>query len=250
VDDVARALRLSRRQIEALESDQFSALPGPTFVRGFIRNYARLVQLDSDLAIKLYNELNFRERPQIIPSSERQLGLAEERVVKRPFFEEARRPWPKYGIGLAVVAALLGLALYETFNDGEPPAPRKEQKTATAQPAIDGSGQVVQPLALPPQQAAGTSPVPAAEPAPAAVPAGDRQLRFSFSGDAWVEVKDKEGNVLSSQLNRAGGDLALQGKPPFHLRVGNASQVKLAYGDKSVDLAPFIRNEVATLTLE
>lgn len=44
--EVGEKLKLSARQIEALENDDFAALPGNTFVRGFVRNYARLVNLD------------------------------------------------------------------------------------------------------------------------------------------------------------------------------------------------------------
>ena len=44
--DVARQLKLSVGQVEALEAGQFERLPGSVFVRGFIRNYARLVKLD------------------------------------------------------------------------------------------------------------------------------------------------------------------------------------------------------------
>ena len=42
--DVARQLKLSIGQVEALEAGQFERLPGAVFVRGFIRNYARLVK--------------------------------------------------------------------------------------------------------------------------------------------------------------------------------------------------------------
>ena len=38
VDDVAHHLKLARRQVLAIENDELDALPGPTFVRGFIRN--------------------------------------------------------------------------------------------------------------------------------------------------------------------------------------------------------------------
>ena len=44
--DVARQLKLSVWQVEALEAGGYQRLPGPIFVRGFIRNYARLVKLD------------------------------------------------------------------------------------------------------------------------------------------------------------------------------------------------------------
>jgi|GEM_PF-564471 len=38
--DVARILKLSAHQLEALEDGRYDILPGPTFVRGFLRNYA------------------------------------------------------------------------------------------------------------------------------------------------------------------------------------------------------------------
>ena len=46
VADVARQLKLAPWQIEALETGNYARMPGTVFVRGFIRNYARLVKLD------------------------------------------------------------------------------------------------------------------------------------------------------------------------------------------------------------
>ena len=47
VHEAAFAIKLSPRQIEALENDDFAALPGMAFVRGFARNYARYLGLDA-----------------------------------------------------------------------------------------------------------------------------------------------------------------------------------------------------------
>ena len=46
VNDVAQALKLGSRQVQALENGNWQGLPGQTFVRGFVRNYARLLQID------------------------------------------------------------------------------------------------------------------------------------------------------------------------------------------------------------
>ena len=46
LDSVAQQLKLHLRQVKALEDDDFAQLPGRTFIRGFIRNYARLLRLD------------------------------------------------------------------------------------------------------------------------------------------------------------------------------------------------------------
>ena len=48
LDQVAQQLKLSQRQVKALEDENFAELPGRTFSRGFFRNYARLVNLDAD----------------------------------------------------------------------------------------------------------------------------------------------------------------------------------------------------------
>jgi cytoskeleton protein RodZ len=44
--EVASHLHLSSAIIQALESDDYERLPGPVFVRGYLRNYARILGLD------------------------------------------------------------------------------------------------------------------------------------------------------------------------------------------------------------
>ncbi|MCZ7597367.1 MAG: helix-turn-helix domain-containing protein [Gammaproteobacteria bacterium] len=46
IEDVAANLNLRVSVIEALERDDYGDLPGPTFVRGYIRAYARLLGID------------------------------------------------------------------------------------------------------------------------------------------------------------------------------------------------------------
>jgi cytoskeleton protein RodZ len=48
LSDVAHTLKLSAHQLEALENGRHDVLPGPTFVRGFLRNYARYLDIDPD----------------------------------------------------------------------------------------------------------------------------------------------------------------------------------------------------------
>lgn len=48
IAQVAEKLKLTVRQIEALEAEDMSRLPEPIFVRGFIRNYARLLEISPD----------------------------------------------------------------------------------------------------------------------------------------------------------------------------------------------------------
>ena len=57
VQDVAKQLRLGVKQIEALEADDFAALPEATIVKGFIRNYAKLLKIPSEPLVAAYNEI-------------------------------------------------------------------------------------------------------------------------------------------------------------------------------------------------
>lgn len=52
--DVANKLRLSTRQIEAIEADNYASLPEPTIVRGFIRNYAKLLKINAEPLLDAY----------------------------------------------------------------------------------------------------------------------------------------------------------------------------------------------------
>ena len=57
VHDIASKLRLSHKQIEALEADNFAALPESTIVRGFIRNYAKLLKIDAEPLLNAYSAI-------------------------------------------------------------------------------------------------------------------------------------------------------------------------------------------------
>lgn len=55
--EVAKQLRLSNTQIEALEQDDFASLPEATIVKGFIRNYAKLLKIPAEPLINAYVEM-------------------------------------------------------------------------------------------------------------------------------------------------------------------------------------------------
>ncbi len=80
IEDVVRHTKLSRRQVMALESDAYGQLPGPVFVRGFMRNYARHLQLDP---APLLAALDAKTAPAVIPS-----GSLAEAADLRPEAEE------------------------------------------------------------------------------------------------------------------------------------------------------------------
>ena len=51
-EDVERDTRINRLYLEALEAEHFDALPAPVYVRGFMRSYARYLELDPEHAAR------------------------------------------------------------------------------------------------------------------------------------------------------------------------------------------------------
>lgn len=259
--DVARRLKLSVWQVEALESGRYDRLPGPVFVRGFIRNYARLLKLDPDGLL----HAAAGNLPQAVPAPDGPLF----RDIPMPSSTTGR--WQKYAFGSAVVIALL--AVYEFYwNEPEreaplpvaaapdPPAPAPPQKIASAQSPATAVAIPAAPAAREPSSAASGAQIAgkpdAAKPAAArqesgkpAAP-GERELRFVFDEESWVEIRDSSDRTIFSQLNLAGTSRRVTGVPPLSIVVGNAQGVKLTYSGKSIDLARHTKTEVARLTLE
>ena len=63
VDKVAAALLLQPQMIEALEADSFDHLPAPTFVRGYLRGYARVLGLPAEPILDMYDRRGFEPPP-------------------------------------------------------------------------------------------------------------------------------------------------------------------------------------------
>ncbi len=78
------------------------------------------------------------------------------------------------------------------------------------------------------------------------------ELRLVFGEESWTEIKDKDGNIISSQINPRGSELHLEGNPPFTMLIGHAASASLFYRGKQVDLKPYINqySEVAHLKLK
>jgi cytoskeleton protein RodZ len=285
VQAVSDSLRLSIKQISALENDDFSALPQPMATRGFIRNYARLLELEAEPLLDSY-----RQRvPDNTPTSLNvQTSIPHEQLVKK------HRPWFKYS---AFFLSLLLLVWYfqeeqsssvETgltsnnevvsavalpeltappANLVEPVSPPAEL-VGTAKPVATDSAETLPSLA--PAELANAKPKPSAATVaandglqlrpssdmsmPAEVKAnalGNRAwLTVSVSDKAWVQVKDKSGAVLFEKMLTANSSDKIEAQPPLFVWLGNAKATSLDYMGKSVDVASKTFNNTARLTLE
>jgi len=108
VDDVSRQLRLSVPQIEAIEKEDFEKIPGRTFLRGFIRNYAHLVQLDPAPLL------------QMLPASARIVSTYERTPFKNKqiSFSSNREAPGNHSLIIAAILLVIVLGAYFLFENG------------------------------------------------------------------------------------------------------------------------------------
>jgi cytoskeleton protein RodZ len=285
--DVSRQLKLSVRQVEALERDDFSGFQSPVFVHGFLRNYAKLLALDPHPLIRSADRLLAPTPPAV------ESATAPARVT--PPVAGMRSRWPMAAIAAGVVAGLALLAVYPRGpvkpKDQSDPAsevaatqvPQEKRAEAAAKAAgksaaVDKSAAdkpVDKPRAeiradekrigeegrdagtedaAPAEKTVASQPLASVPSAVSSAEAGETvprmTLRMTFDQESWVEVKDRHGNTVFGQLNAAGTRRSASGEPPLTVVVGNAAGVRLSVGDKNIDLAPHTRVDVARLTVE
>jgi len=241
--DIARQLKLGARQIEALEENDFGKLPGPTFVRGFIRNYAKLLQIDPNPVLDAYLRTDPQLPAQVIASPDDQVS----------FTEYPKGFQLRYGIALAIAIAVAGVALYHwsPLKGAAPISASVSKHTEVTLPHPE-EAKPVMPAA--PQPVAATEPATATPQQPTPSTASTNEalsaITLTFSGNSWVEIHDRQGKTVFSQLNPAGTQQTIQGTPPLELVIGNAPAVKLSYKGKPIDLTAFTRSDVARITLD
>jgi cytoskeleton protein RodZ len=250
IEEAARKLCLSPRQLTALESEEFTALPSPAFTRGFIRNYARLLNLDAAPLLECYREA----LPQ--GAGESVISLQTEGI---PIQIKDKKPWISYLIA-SVLIGIGGGAWMAYMEWSERQAAPVVATGVVAKPVTSSPSAAPAPMPAP-QPVTAVEPTPLLPPStateslnnPASIPmpvAAKGRLSMIFTQQSWVRVADRDGVEIFSKTKPAASEDVVEGHPPFKVDVGNAAGVQLSYNGQPVDLAPHTKANVARLTLE
>ncbi|HEY2968644.1 MAG TPA: RodZ domain-containing protein [Casimicrobiaceae bacterium] len=246
LDQVAQQLKLAPRQVRALEDEDFAQLPGRTFARGFVRNYARLMNLDGDNLLSMLPDAAHApalEAPALQPTGAM--------IAELPTTSTPKTNFTRWLIPLVLVGCIVGAAAYEWYRgalspqgDASRSAPPQPLHVAPAAPT--SGKELPNPLA---------TDRPASEPAPASMvrdggaEVAPAPLLLGYRGPSWTEIRDRDGQVLIARLIPAGSEQAIRGVPPFDIVIGNAREVTLVYRGTPVDLSRYTRQNVARLRL-
>ena len=128
--EVESATKIRAKYLRALESEEWELLPGPTFVKTFLRTYADYLELDSRLLVEEYKQ-RF-ERPAGI-------DLTPLNLRRQP---RRRRMAPRFGPGLVVLLGILAVlaALYVLGSAGNDETPTPPARVETPDPDRAGRG--------------------------------------------------------------------------------------------------------------
>ena len=136
IADVEQRTKIRAKYLRALENEEFGMLPGPTFVKTFLRTYAEMLGLDPHVLVEEYRanyerEEEFELQPLGPPSA-----MARDRPRRGP------RPGPGMVALLllvAVVGALVAIGLIGDDDNGSgearnPTTPTERTETTAAKP--------------------------------------------------------------------------------------------------------------------
>lgn len=269
--EVARKLNFLPHYIPALESDDYSQLHSTTFIKGYLRAYARFLNIDPEEVLQSFTvHYSQMEQPEKIRPVE---SLKPEKGGSLVF---------KF-FSLLIVLALVSIIIFwwqsrhtETLPDvssnpvqvetldgntiiaptlpepeliepvaSEPSAPL-EQETLPAAPVEIPVAQ--EPVAQPtPPPAASTNTPPPATPQftgdPASATLGNgRLVALQFNADCWLEVRDSTDRTLQANLMRAGDAVLLEGEPPFRMVFGYGPAAEVFYRGERFDFSSRIRS--------
>jgi cytoskeleton protein RodZ len=135
--DASDNLRLSIKQIEALETNAFSFLPHPMITRGFIRNYARFLALDAEPLLVSYRSLV----PDQLPNM-----LSVQTSMSQVMPARESQSWLKYILGsILVLMFLLSWFFYMDYM----PKPVKKSSDLAIAASVSAEGIPLPEIALP-----------------------------------------------------------------------------------------------------
>ena len=261
VDEVARQLRLSTHQIIALEQDDFAKLPDAMITRGFIRNYAKLLDIDAVPLLQLFKA----KMPDVGLAT---LSLKSEHIVIQGY---RKKSYAAY-LQLSVVL-LLGLAVWWLYMNRDMLGVTNTDNQTLSEQSVDNATltpETAEPLpaqALPAAErlaeasnldsAAAAATVPSmqsaevnlaqptvdqpAQPAisttgaaiveptqlPISQDASSVIASLKASEETWVQVLNMGGSVIYERTIAAGTSDNFAFKPPVKMVVGNASGTQL-----------------------
>jgi len=267
VKHIADRLFLDVHVIEALEADNYEGLPPTIFIRGYLRNYAKLLELSPESIMESFERLQEQPKASSITPQKQNKQTSSHDVG------------PSIITGIVIVTLLIlvawaGLRFYPP-NPALTPAPelqtpvviapqeetpslktwsdqqiesntslisRLDTDTSSNRPSEQPVSVLTPAIVSQPTNNKVSSNQPAVPDMPqeevAATP-DPRQMSVHFKARTWIRITDNTGKKLYEGISNSGKVLPLEGTPPFYLKIGNLDGVDIEYQDETKDIKTF-----------
>jgi cytoskeleton protein RodZ len=245
VEEIADALNLSATQIRTIELDQSEGLPEATYVRGYIRSYARLLGLNEDEVLDHYLNPNWQKGTRL-DEMPRGIGSANENEP-RGFFTP----------GKIVLIIILAAALGFLWFTGQLGGLRVQPITTISSPAVSNTAQVLEQSSDQLDQLQDDT--SADQPSAVSDPANDQgsaesdpvenRLSLSFTDTSWVDIRDGDGNRLAYKSYAQGEDLSVSATTKMSVFIGNAKAVSAIFNGQPYDISQYREGVFARFTV-
>lgn len=273
-EQVASRIHLRLTLIAAIEADTYDKHTSHTFIRGYLRAYAKLVGIPEETILAAYDKLGLtppdnidmqsfsrRSRQQ---ANDSRLKVVTWLVILVLIALSVAWWWQSTARRSAGDEALAATEMSGIDNTPSAAVPTAVEVAAPVLPATSDAVSTVSavsdavatvPVAVAAPSAAVTtdasaavataSPVENATTEPAKAP----QLKMSFTADCWLDVKDANGKTLFSGLKKANDELVLEGPEPLKFIIGAPMAVNLEYQGKSFDMSRYNNGRTARFSL-
>jgi cytoskeleton protein RodZ len=278
LEQAAQQLKLRVEILHNLELDQPDKAILPTFMRGYLKSYARFLKLPEQALL-----IRFEQQHQVKSAPVKTMRTFSNRSAKQR--TEARYMWLTW---LIVLVLLVSLAVWfwqsarenKLLQSDALPGPAQTLiaptpvlvsepppgavEVATVEPEVtEVTTAVAETLteldvtALPPaaqQQLEQLNQALQQEEAVSAVSEQPPQslhdrLKMTFSDNCWIDVLDANGDRIAFGTKQAGYVMELNAKGPFVITLGNPGVVSIELNDQPYDMSRFPGNRVAKFTL-
>ncbi|MFM4772718.1 RodZ domain-containing protein [Aeromonas caviae] len=270
-EQVASRIHLRLTLIAAIEADTYDKHTSHTFIRGYLRAYAKLVGIPEETILAAYEKLGLtppdnidmqsfsrRSRQQ---ANDSRLKVVTWLVILVLIGLSVAWWWQSTARRSAGDDALAATEMSATVNTpeanvapavevAEPVLPAASDAVST-QVVVSGATATLPVVAtdasaaVPTDVSGAVSTAESTATEPAKVP----QLKMSFTADCWLDVKDANGKTLFSGLKKANDELVLEGPEPLRFIIGAPMAVNLEYQGKSFDMSRYNNGRTARFSL-
>ena len=205
ISEVEAGTKIRAKYLRALENEEWDLLPGPTYVKSFLRTYAEALDLDAKLLVDEY-KLRHERLSEVELQPINAAAPGRERRRQGPVV-------PRWILLLVIfVGLIVALGLLGSDDDKTPPA-------ATTPPATQ------------------TTTKPAAAPPPPPAAPQRVRLRIVATSQVYVCLKAGDRTLVDGQTLDAGDSTRTYRSRRFRVTLGNAG-VRLLINGRSRSVAP------------